>query len=210
MLAVAIVALLVPAAARPEDGAALTNAGTSRPAWELRASLSAYFLTDEADYFQPTLAVDRGPLHLESRYQYEDRETVSLFVGWTFDFGEDPKLELVPMLGGVAGRTNGIAPGLELSLEWGPLALYSESEYVVDLEGRSRSFFYAWSELSVWPTEWLRFGVAMQRTRVFHSSREVSVGPLLGVAVWKLSAAFHFFHPGGDEQSAVASLEATF
>jgi hypothetical protein len=211
MLAIAIVALLLPTAARPEDGAgALAAADTSGPALEFRASLFAYSLPDEADYLQPTLAVDRGPLHLESRYQYEDRETFSLFVGWTFDFGEELKLELVPMLGGVAGRTNGIAPGLELSLAWGPLGLYSESEYVVDLEGGTSSFFYAWSELSAWPREWLRFGMALQRTRVFQTARDVSVGPLLGVAVWKLSAAFYLFQPGGDEQSAAASLEASF
>ena len=210
-LALAIVTLLLPAAATTEGGAgAIASAARSGPAWELRAALLGYSLPDEADYLQPVVAVDRGRLHLEGRYQYEDRESASFFVGWTLGAGEEVELELVPMLGGVAGRTNGIVPGLELSLAWGPLELYSESEYVFDLEDGGSSFFYAWSELSAWPTEWLRFGVALQRTRVFQAARDVSAGPLVGLAMWKLSAALYLFQLGGDEQFAVASLEAAF
>jgi hypothetical protein len=114
------------------------------------------------------------------------------------------------MVGAVAGRTDGIAPALELTVAWGPLELYSESEYVVDLEESASSFFYAWSELSAWPTEWLRVGAALQRTRVLEAAREISAGPLLGLAIWKLSATLYWLEPGRAEQFAIASVGASF
>jgi hypothetical protein len=212
MLAAAIVALLLPTGATPGEGGAgaLPGVESSSPAWELQATLLGYSLPDEADFLLPIVTADRGPLHLEGRYQYEDRETVSLFVGWGFELGDELTLELVPMVGAVAGRTDGIAPALELTVAWGPLELYSESEYVVDLEESASSFFYAWSELSAWPTEWLRVGAALQRTRVFEAAREVSAGPLVGLAIWKLSATFYLLEPGRDEQFAIASVGASF
>jgi hypothetical protein len=121
-LAIALVAAMaVPAPGRAGDGTAAPGAAV--PAWEWGPSVLLYILRDEADFLQPTLTADRGALHLEARYNYEDRETGSAFVGWNLSFGEELKLGLTPMLGGVFGRMNGIAPALTLTLEWGPLAL---------------------------------------------------------------------------------------
>ena len=102
------------------------------------------------------------------------------WIGWNFSFGEEPRLGLTPMVGGVFGQMKGIAPGLTLTLDWGPLALWSQSEYVFDLGDSSQSFFYAWTEFSVTGPEWLRVGVVLDRTRAFQTSTEVQGGPLMG------------------------------
>jgi hypothetical protein len=209
-LAVALVAATAaPAPGRAGDGGAAPGAPEA-PAWEWGPSVLLYVLPGEPDFLQPTLTVDRGALHLEARYNYEDKETGSAFVGWNLSFGEELKLGLTPMLGGVFGRTNGIAPALTLTLEWGPLALWSQSEYVFDLGDSSASFFYAWSELSVSFPEWLRAGLALQRTRVVRTPREVEWGPLLGFSVWKLTATAYLFAPGQDGQYVVLAVAGTF
>lgn len=209
-LAVALVAAVAaPAPGRAGDGGAVPGA-PEETAWEWGPSILLYVLRDEADYLQPTLTADRGALHLEARYDYEDRETGSAFVGWNLSFGEDLRLGLTPMLGGVFGRTNGIAPALTLTLEWGPLALWSQSEYVFDLGDSSSSFFYAWSELSVSNAGWLRVGVALQRTRVIQTSTELQGGPLVGISLWKLSATAYLFAPGTEDQYAVVAVAGIF
>jgi len=209
-LAIALAAAIVaPAPGRAGDGTAAPGAGTA-PAWEWGPSVLLYVLRDEADFLQPTLTADRGPLHLEARYNYEDRETGSAFVGWNLSFGEELKLGLTPMLGGVFGRTNGIALALTLTLEWGPLALWTQSEYVFDLGDSSASYFYAWSELSVSPVEWLRAGLALQRTRVVETPLEVQWGPLLGFSVWKLTATAYLFAPGQESQYVVLAVAGSF
>jgi hypothetical protein len=180
--------------------------GQAGRAWVFDVTAFAWFLPHDPDYLQPTVTADRGALHLEARYNYEDIETFSLFVGWNAAVGESLKLEVTPMLGFVGGNTVGIAPGLELSLSWGPLELRSESEYVLPFSGLGSSFFYAWSELGVHPTEWLRAGLAEQRTRRFHSPHEVSWGPMVGFTLGKLDAAFYALEPWSSQRFAAISL----
>src|SRR5512137_1573439 len=207
VLAAALVAALAtPSPGRAGEGAAAPEA----PAWEWGPSLLLYLVPGETAYLQPTLTVDRGALHLEGRYNYEARDTGSAWVGWNLSFGEELKLGLTPMVGGVFGQMGGIAPGFTLTLEWGPLALWSQSEYVFDLGDSSRSFLYAWSELSVTGPDWLRVGVVLQRTRAFQTTTEVQGGPLIGMSFWKLSATAYLFAPGQDDQFVVLSLAGSF
>jgi hypothetical protein len=199
VLATLILALGAPAPAAPQappDGAA----GAGAAGWSGRVSVSRYFVPDQPDYFLPTAAADKGPLHLEARYHYEDRETGSLFVGWNLEFGQALELRVVPMLGGVVGRTSGVAPGLELTLGWGLLEYYLESEVVLDVGDASASYFYAWSQLTASPLEWLHAGLVLQRTRVVHTQREISPGLFVGVSGERLEATFYLFNPGADAQ----------
>jgi hypothetical protein len=188
---------------RPGEAAGVTG-------WEWGPSILWYVLPQETDYLQPTLTVDRGALHLEGRYNYEARNAGSVWVGWNFSFGDSWRLGLTPMVGGVFGQMTGIAPGLTLTLEWGPLALWSQGEYVFDLAESSQSFAYVWSELSITGPEWLRVGLVLQRTRAFQTSTEVQGGPLVGFAFWKLAATVYFFAPGQQDQFLVLALAGTF
>jgi hypothetical protein len=192
---------VAPAASQPEDG---------DQGWELGLSGAWYALPDEADFVQPTLKADRGLFHFETRYNYEDRDSTSFFVGANFELGGKVKLALTPMIGGVAGRTDGIIPALEADLSVWRLEWYGEAEYVFDLEDSSSKYFYMWSELSVWPTEWLRAGIVTQRTRVYQTDRDIQRGPLVGFAFKRLDGTVYFFNPGADDHFAVVALGVTF
>ena len=45
--------------------------------WSFSGSAYTYFVPDSHEYVQPTFTADRGWLHLETRYNYEDLETGS-------------------------------------------------------------------------------------------------------------------------------------
>jgi hypothetical protein len=150
--------------------------------WSPSVYLDAYFLKGGEGYLVPTVFMDRGSVHLEGRYNYEDFDTASLFAGWGFPFGEEGRsLRLTPMLGGVFGNTNGVAPGLEVEARWGRLSYWLEAEYVFDLEDSSASYLYTWSELYAFALPWLWAGVSVQRLRPVQSPREVDFGPMVGV-----------------------------
>ena len=134
---------------------------------------------------QPTFTADRGWLHLEARYNYEALDTGSAWVGYNFSGGEKLAWEFTPMLGGVFGDTTGIAPGYKGSLGWWKLELYSEGEYVFDTGSSSDSFFYNWSELTLAPVDWFRFGLVTQRTRVYKTDRDIQRGVLAGFSFKK-------------------------
>ena len=163
--------------------------------WSFSASAYAYFVPDSREYVQPTFTADRDWLHLEARYNYEDLETGSVWLGYNFSGGEKLAWEFTPMLGGVFGNTTGLAPGYKGSLSWWKLELYSEGEYVWDPGDSSGSFFYNWSELSLSPVEWFRFGMVTQRTRVYDNGRDIQRGVLAGLNWKRLDFTTYLFNP---------------
>lgn len=196
------------APASPPPAAPVSRA--EETGWELGLSGALYVLPDEGDYVQPTFKADHGLFHFETRYNYEDRDSTSFFVGANFEFGDELKLVLTPMIGGVAGQTNGIVPALEADFTVGPFEAYAEAEYVFDLDDGDSKYFYMWSELSLWPTEWLRAGVVTQRTRVYRSDRDIQRGLLVGFTLERLDGTVYLFNPGADDHFTVVSLGVSF
>ena len=92
-------------------------AAAEETSWSFSLSAYTYIVPDDV-YVQPTARADRGRLHLEARYNYEELETLSVFAGWTFASEGELEASLTPMLGLVAGETDGLAPGLEFDLGW--------------------------------------------------------------------------------------------
>jgi hypothetical protein len=185
----------------PTNASPATNAAPpalekeAERSWSFSASAYAYIVPNDREYVQPTIAADRGWLHLEARYNYEDLETGSAWVGCNFKGGDKLAWEFTPMLGGVFGNTTGIAPGYKGSLSWWKLELYSEGEYVFDTGDSSESFFYNWSELTLAPVDWFRFGLVTQRTRVYETERDVQRGVLVGFTWKRVNLTTYMFNP---------------
>lgn len=200
----------------PGDGSSTTNAPgpaveeTPPRPWSYSASVYTYLVPESGDYAQPTVTVDRDWLHLEARYNYEALKTGSAWLGYNFAGGETLAWELSPMLGGVFGDVNGIAPGYKGSLSWWKLELYSEGEYVFDVGQWSESFFYNWSELSLAPVEWFRFGLATQRTHVYGTERDIQRGLLAGVSWKALELTTYVFNPDDNRPTVVVAVGASF
>ena len=209
LAALAALALAVTASAQDAAPASSSQAAAT-PSWSFGLSGALYLLPDDEDFLQPTFKADRGRLHLETRYNYEDRDSASFFAGANFEMGDKVELTLTPMVGGLAGQTDGIIPALEADLAFGPFEAYAEAEYVFDLGDSSSSYFYMWSELSLWPTEWLRAGVVTQRTRVYQTERDIERGLLVGVSFKKVEGAVYFFNPGSDDHFTVVLLGVSF
>jgi hypothetical protein len=182
----------------------------TEPAWELAASLYAYSPPDSQSYLQPTLRADRGKLHLEARYNYEALNTSSVWIGYNTSFGDELKLDLTPMLGVVFGKTNGLAPGYELTLGWRKFQLYSEGEYVFDKDVSSDSFFYMWSELTYAPLDWFQFGLVAQRTRAYQTEVDTQRGLLARFTYKKADLTAYVFNPGTDYPTYVVSVGVSF
>lgn len=175
-------------------------------------SLAAYtyIVPDDREYVQPTFLLDFDWLHLEARYNYESLDTGSLWAGYNFSGGETLTWKITPMIGGVFGETTGIAPGYKGSLSWWKLELFTQGEVVFDTSESADSFFYSWSELTLAPWDWLRFGLVAQRTRLYESDREVPGGFLVGFSFKRFDVAGYVFNPDKSEPTWVVSLGLVF
>lgn len=165
--------------------------------WEFNADVNFYLIPD--DFFVlPVFRADKGKLHLETRYNYEDRETFSAWIGYNFMGGDKLEYTITPMLGGVVGRSNGVAPGLEITLGFKNFELYSESEYYFDVESTDNNFFYTWTDLTFSPTDWLWLGISGQRTRLYQTELDIQRGLLVGAGVKQWELTTYLYNLGYD------------
>jgi hypothetical protein len=188
----------------------LNKEAADEDAWSFALSASTYVVPDDRDYVQPTFTADRDWLHLEVRYNYENLDTGSLWVGYNFSGGKKLEWEFTPMLGGVFGNTTGIAPGYKGSLSWRKLTFSSEGEFVFDTRSSEGSFFYMWSELSISPVEWFRFGLVGQRTRAYQTDVDIQRGVLAGFTCRKVDVTAYVFNLDHGKPTYVFSVGLSF
>ena len=102
------------------------------------------------------------------------------------------------MVGGVFGDTEGVAAGYEATLAWRQFELYTEGEYVIDTRDASGNFFYTWTELTYSPTDWLRAGLVIQRTKTYETDFDFQRGVLVGLTLQDMDLTAYVFNPDDD------------
>lgn len=176
--------------------------------WEFSAESDLYF-TDPF-VFLPIFIADKGNLHLEARYNYEDLKTFSGWAGYNFFGGDEFEYFLTPMIGAAIGRTDGIAPGLEFTLSYAGFELYSESEYLFDFESSEYNFFYNWTDLTYSPLDWIWFGISGQITKVNETELETDRGLILGAEYRNFEITGYFYNPFTDDYFFMLALNKEF
>jgi hypothetical protein len=175
-------------------------------AWEFSATADGYIVPHAEFFVSTTFAADRGKLHLEGRYNYEDQKTGSAWIGAKFSAGRAFMFEITPMVGGVFGNTTGVAPGYVLTLTYKRLEFYSTGEYVFDTKDRSASFFYSWPQLTYSPRDWVRVGLVAQHTKIYHTTLDTQRGVLGGFSYKKIDFTAYIFNPGWAEPTIVLEM----
>jgi len=202
-----LITLLLGAGAQGPQLPAVVDAG---PDWERSFEIYATDPPDEDAYAMAVLQADRGPLHLEARYNYEDFDTVSFFVGGRVGWEGALSGSAVPMIALVGGRTQGLAPGLELEVDWRSLWLTSQSEYMLDLEGSAGDFFFVWNELGSTFLDHWNVGLVGQRTRLYGQAAELDTGLLAGWSGEAVGLTLYLFRPGLADAYGALSLDFAF
>ena len=108
------------------------------------------------------------------------------------------------------GRLDGVAPGLRLAARWRRFSFYSESEYVIPLDGDGTPFFYAWSQWAWSPLDWLTTGVSVQRLRVTDTGRWIDVGPAVAVSLGRTILQGFLFDPFSSDAYGFVGASVTF
>ncbi len=182
----------------------------AKDSWSFGASAWVYVVPDTDLLVNPNFTADHGRLHLEARYNFEARQAGSVWIGSNFSVGDKVVLKVTPMVGGVFGKLNGIAPGYLLSLSFGRFSLSSQAEYVFDLSDRSGNFFYSWSEFSYSPLEWFRAGIAAQRTKVYQTDLDIQRGLLVGFSGKRLDLTTYVLNFGWTDPTVIVAVGVKF
>jgi hypothetical protein len=181
--------------------ASIKTPSTALQPWEYTLTIDSYSGPQQTSFVNPVLTADRKWLHLEARYNDENLRTASFWVGYNFAHGDgvDDKWEfaITPMMGAVFGRTNGIAPGCEVSLSYRKKIEASiNNEYVFEARSKSGSFYYAWPQLTYSPMKWLHVGAVAQHTAAHHTTVSIQREFLVGFSHKKWELTTYVFDPG--------------
>jgi hypothetical protein len=183
---------------------------SEKSVWSFSASAYYYTIPTEKNFISLIGTADHRSLHLETRYNYEDLQTGSVFAGWKVEAGEKFQFGFTPMAGIVFGKMNGVAPGLELDAAFSILDFYSETEYVADFAHQENNFLYTWGELGVNPFGSFRTGISYQRTKLYQTGFDIQRGIFAEYSYWKLKAAAYYFNPFSAGNFVIASLGLEF
>jgi hypothetical protein len=193
----------------PASPSGPADTATKNP-WAYDLTVDGYIVPNGESYASPIFAADRNWLHLEARYNSENLRTGSLWLGYNFSAGQKLVLNLTPMLGGVFGRTTGIAPGCELSLSYKKLQFSLVNEYVFDTSHSSGSFYYSWPQLTYSLTDWLDVGVTAQHTKALQTAHSTQRGLLVGVSHKKMEFTTYIFNPDLNDRIVVLEVGYSF
>ena len=178
--------------------------------WSFSAEGDYYIFPSDQNIFMLITTADKDMLHLEARYNYEDRYTASVFAGLNFSFGNQVKLSLTPMAGLVFGRLTGAAPGLETVLSYKIFNFNSQSEYLFDFTDKENNFAYTYLQLGATILKNVNIGMAAQRTRAYQTNFDLQRGVFAGYSFGQLNATFTWFNPFSDSYFFVAALSFNF
>lgn len=181
---------------------------TDKNQWDFQATGMFYIYSDDF-YLLPVLKADKEKLHLEARYNYEGRETFSLFGGYNIKGGNQLGYTITPMMGFAIGSTDGVIPALEVDLCWNRFEFYNEMEYVFSTANSDDSFYYSWSELTFVPdkNEITFVGLTGQATAAQNDKLIWDTGLTAGFVVKeKLTFQGHYFNPFSDAQFGIFSV----
>ena len=196
--------------AQTEAGKTQASIVTPAHSWEFNLIVSGFLVPEGQSYASPTFMADHDTLHLEARYNDEALRTGSLWVGYNLSVGKKVVLDATPMVGGLIGDVNGIAPGLEFTVTYKKVELYSQNEYVFDTATKSGNFFYTWTQLTYSPLEWFKIGYVMQRTRAYQTPLDIQRGLLVGFSHKKVNFTTNVFNVGQAVPTVVLALGYSF
>jgi hypothetical protein len=190
----------------PSDASDSNSEGSSKAPWSASLVVSGYIIPDQDGYASPVFTAAHGRLHLEARYNDENIRTGSAWMGYNFTAGKKLELSVTPMIGGLFGRTTGVAPGCEAALTYKKIELSVSNEYVFDTAAKAGNFYYSWPQLTYSPNDWLRLGLVAQRTKAFQTKLDTQRGFLVGFNHKKAEFTTYIFNAGWTTPTVV--LEA--
>lgn len=173
--------------------------------WEIAGELN-YFVIPDDYFFMPVGFADYKKLHLEARYNYEDRETFSGWIGYNFTGGKKVEYFITPMVGVVRGNTRGVSMGLEVTLNFGKFELYTESELLIDPKATENNYYYQWATLTYAASDWLSVGLVGQRTRLYQTRLEIQRGLLAQAAFGHWTLTGHLLNIGFDDPFGIITV----
>lgn len=158
-----------------------------------------YYLTsgsgEDPGQFMPLISfTTKSSWHAEARHNYDNANTYSFYGGRKFAGGEALHFEVTPMIGAMAGATEGGAAALNVDMGFRRFSFYAQSQYNFSFSENWNKFFFNWSELTYQPLSWCYAGLTVQATGMHRSSQKWEPGCMVGFNFDSFSVPMYLFN----------------
>jgi hypothetical protein len=144
--------------------------------------------------------------YAQARYNYEDEQTMSVYLGRSFSKNGDFSYNVIPMAGAVGGRFNGASLALNTQVGYQDFFASSQSQYSFSYKNRFGNFFYTWAEMGYQPLKWFFAGVSLQQTQLYNEAGLWEPGVLMGFSFKKWSFPVYAFNPASDRRYFILGI----
>ena len=154
-----------------------------------------YIRQPEESSFVPMMHFQaKNNWYAELRYNYEDAQTASLFVGKNFSGGNDFEYSVIPMIGYSVGKFTGLSFATTTEATWNRFFIWGQTQYSAGSKKSIPDFFFNWSELGYNISGNFFGGLAMQYT-VQEGEQYFDPGFVAGVNWKNISVPFYVLSP---------------
>jgi len=144
--------------------------------------------------------------YAEARYNYEDLETFSLYLGRAFNGGDNLNYSFVPMVGGSVGKFHGVSTGLNIDMQYHKFFFSSQSQYSMPTNHYGQYFWYSWSEVGYQRMKWWYAGLSVQCTHYRFMGDELQPGMMIGFTFNKFTIPVYTFDPFGNGRNFIVGF----
>jgi hypothetical protein len=147
-----------------------------------------------------------GHTYVEARYNYEDLNTFSFYMGRTFVGKDKFSYALTPMLGGIMGKFTGGSIAINAALEYGDLFFSTQSQYTASVDQEDDNYFFSWSDLGYQPVKWMYVGISTQQTIQTRTKSLLEPGIALGIVIGKWTFPLYCFNTLTEDKYLVLGI----
>ncbi len=137
--------------------------------------------------------------YAEARYNYEADNTLSIYVGRTFQKESTISYSVSTLAGIVAGQFKGAAVAVNTNIDYKNFFLSLQSQYAVSIKYRSENYLYNWVDVGCNATSWLSVGLSMQLTNSYNTKAVIEKGFFINASYGKWSFPIYIYNPGSAE-----------
>ena len=145
-------------------------------------------------------------IYTEMRYNYEDLNTASVYIGKNFSKDSTISYSITPMLGIVFGKFSGGSLALNLELEHKKLFASMQTQYTISKDAAADNFFFAWAEAGYEPVKWFFTGISTQLTKMHTKKLTPEYGVLIGFNIKKISIPIYIFSPLNNNRNFIIGI----
>jgi hypothetical protein len=144
--------------------------------------------------------------YAEARYNYEDINTASVYMGKSFSGGHDLSFTITPMAGIIFGKYNGAALASNCDLNYKKIFFSGQLQYTLSKIGKSDNYFYQWLETGIQCTKWFFAGITVQQTKLYQQKMITMPGLMFGFQKKNITVPVYFFNPNKNNISLLLGI----